>query len=106
MSQPPITVSEWKPRQSGSLRGFCTVQLPSGMILHEVSIHARNGSWWASPASKPMIGKDGTALRDADGKTRNAPVVSFDNKQTRDRLSQSVVEALHRAHPEVFAADG
>jgi hypothetical protein len=106
MSQPPITVSDWKPRQSGSLRGFCTVQLPSGMILHEVSIHARNGSWWASPASKPMIGKDGTALRDDAGKVRYAPIVSFDSKQTRDRLSQSVVEALRRVHPEAFAEDG
>ena len=105
MTQPSIIViSGWKPRQSGTLRGFCTAHLPSGMILHEIGIH--NGSWWASPASKPMLSKDGTALRDDAGKVRYSPIVSFTDKQTRDRLSRSVVEALRRAHPEVFAEGG
>jgi hypothetical protein len=103
---PPVTVSDWKPRQSGTLRGFCTAQLPSGMVLHEVAIHTRNGSWWASPASKPMLSREGTVLRDEAGKVRYAPIVSFDSKQTRDRLSQGVVNALRQAHPEVFAEGG
>jgi hypothetical protein len=106
MTSPPILVSDWKARQAGTLRGFCTVHLPSGMVLHEVAIHTRSGSWWASPASKPMLSRDGTALRDEAGKVRYSPVVSFADKQTRDRLSQAVVDALRRAHPEVFDPDG
>jgi hypothetical protein len=106
MTAPTILVTDWKPRHSGTLHGFCTVHLPSGMILHEVSIHTRSGSWWASPASKPMLSRDGTALRDEAGKVRYSSIVSFDSKQTRDRLSQAVVDALRRAHPEVFAEDG
>jgi hypothetical protein len=98
-----VTISDWKARQSGTLRGFCTVHLPSGMILHEVAVHHRNGSWWASPASKPMLSKDGTVLRDDAGKVRYAPIISFDTKQTRDRLSQAVVEALRMAQPQLFA---
>ena len=101
-----VTISDWKPRQSGTLRGFLTAHLPSGMVLHEVGIHTRNGSWWATPASKPMVGKDGLVLRDETGKVRYSPLVSFDSRQTRDRLSQAVVDALRRAHPEVFAGDG
>jgi hypothetical protein len=101
-----ITISDWKPRVSGTLRGFCTAHLPSGMILHEVALHQRNGAWWASPASKPMLSKDGTALRDEAGKVRYSPIVSFTDKQTRDRLSHAVVDALRRAHPEVFVKDG
>jgi hypothetical protein len=100
-----VTITDWKARQAATLRGFCTAHLPSGMVLHEVSIHTRNGSWWASPASKPMLAKDGTALRDTDGKIRYSPIVSFTDKQTRDRLSHAVVDALRRAHPEVFAGD-
>jgi hypothetical protein len=106
MANLPILISDWKPRQSDTLRGFLTAHLPSGMILHEVSIHTRNGSWWASPSSKPMLSRDGTALRDDAGKVRYSPVVSFADKQTRDRLSQAVVEALRRTHPDVFAEDG
>jgi hypothetical protein len=100
-----VTISDWKPRQSGTLRGFCTAHLPSGMILHEVGIHTRNGSWWAAPTSKPMLSREGTALRDESDKIRYAPIVSFNTKQTRDRLSHAVVDALRRAHPEVFAEE-
>ena len=72
-----VTVSDWKARHQGTLRGFFTVHLPSGLTLHEAMLHTRDGSWWVAPASKPMIGKDGTASRDADGKIRYAPIVSF-----------------------------
>jgi hypothetical protein len=106
MSPPSITIADWKPRHSGTLRGFCTARLPSGMVLHEVAIHTRSGSWWASPASKPMLSRDGTALRDEAGKVRYSPIVSFESRQARDRLSQAVVDALRCAHPEVFAVDG
>jgi hypothetical protein len=106
MSPQPIIISDWKPRISGTLRGFCTARLPSGLVLHEVAIHTRGSTWWASPSSKPMLSRDGTALRDDAGKVRYSPVVSFADKQTRDRLSQAVVEALRRAHPDVFAEDG
>jgi hypothetical protein len=53
-----------------------------------------------------MLSKDGVALRDDAGKVRYSPIVSFTDKQTRDRLSKAVVSALHAAHPEVFAEDG
>jgi hypothetical protein len=105
MSTPALTISDWKPRVSGTLRGFCTAQLPSGMFLHETAIHTRNGIWWASPASKPMVGKDGTVLRDEAGKIRYSPIVSFASRERRDRFSQGVIEALRQVQPEVFAAE-
>jgi hypothetical protein len=76
------------------------------MILHEVSLHTRDGSWWVMPAAKPMVGKDGTALRDDAGKVRYAPIVAFVDKGVRDRFSQGVIEALRRAMPQVFATEG
>lgn len=39
-------VEDWKPMVRNTLRGFCTVTLPSGMILSDVSVHidhARRG---------------------------------------------------------------
>jgi hypothetical protein len=105
MSTPPFLVSDWRPRQSGSLRGFLTTQLPSGIILHETAIHTRNGIWWASPASKPMVSKDGTVLRGDDGKIRYSPIVSFASRERRDRFSRAVIEALRQVQPEVFAAE-
>ena len=87
------------------MRGFCTVHLPSGLTLHEVSVHTRDGSWWVMPASKPMLSKDGTPLRDPAGKIRYSLIVSFEDRQARGRFNASVLDALRLAQPEIFAAD-
>ena len=60
MTAPPFTISDWKPLHRNTLRGFLTAHLPSGLTLHEMSVHTRDGTWWVTPASKPMLGKDGT----------------------------------------------
>jgi hypothetical protein len=99
---PPVTISDWKPLHRNTLQGFLTAHLPSGMNLHDVSVHYRDGTWWASPASKPLLGADGAALRDADGKIRYSLIVSFE-KAARSRFSNAIITALRLAHPEVFA---
>jgi hypothetical protein len=97
-----ITISDWKPLERNTLRGFCTVSLPSGLILHDAAVHSRDDSWWVSPASRPQIGRDGTVLKDDAGKVKYVPVVSFQSKAVRDRFSAGVIDALRLAHPEVF----
>jgi hypothetical protein len=103
---PTIAISDWKPRESGTLRGFFTTHLPSGLELHELMLHHRDGSWWLSFPSKPMLAADGAALRDDSGKIRySAPLVSFVNRQARDRFTEQVLAALRVAQPQVFAAE-
>jgi hypothetical protein len=57
---------------------------------------------WASPPSKPMIGRDGAALTDAKGKARYSPIIEFTTREIRDRFSAAVIEALRVSHPEVL----
>ena len=102
MNAPPVTIFDWKPLHRATLRGFLTAHLPSGMNLHDVSVHYRDGTWWASPASKPLLGADGIAMRDADGKIRYSPVVSFESKTARQRFKSGIIDALRLAHPETF----
>ena len=105
MNQPAIAISDWKSRESGTLRGFFSASLPSSLELHELMLHHRDGSWWLSFPSKPMLGADGAALRDDSGKIRySAPLVSFTNRQARDRFTEQVLAALRLAQPQVFAA--
>ena len=98
-----MQVTEFVARTGGvSLRGFATVEMASGLVIHDVSIHQRDGSTWASPPAKPMLGRDGTQMRGKDGKALWAPIISFAAKATRDRWSAQVIAALHVAHPEVM----
>jgi hypothetical protein len=103
MNAPAITISDWKPLERNTVRGFCTIHLPSGLTLHEVSLHSRDGHWWVMTAAKPMLSKDGAALRDDAGKIRYSPIVSFESKAARDRFNAGVLAALRLAQPEVFA---
>lgn len=103
MTAPLPTVSDWKAIERNTLRGFFTAHLPSGMTLFENTLHYRDGHWWVMPASKPMLSKDGTALRDDAGKIRYAPIVSFESKLARDRFNTAVLTALRLAHPRAFA---
>jgi len=99
-----ITIEEFTPIIRNTLRGFAKVALPSGMILSDVSVHVANGTAWASPASKPVLDRDGVAMRDSGGKIRYVPVVSFARRDLRDRFSNGVIEALRGSHPEVFVS--
>ena len=73
------------------------------MILSDVAVHMKNGKFWASPASKPRLGRDGTQMRDPiTDKTLWTPIVSFETKQLADRFSAQVVEAVRRAVPDAL----
>jgi hypothetical protein len=86
-----------------SLLGFARVKMPSGLIFHDCTINCTAGRYWASPASKAAITREGTQLK-KDGKSVYTPVVSFETKELRDKFSDAVIEAMQRAHPEVFAS--
>jgi hypothetical protein len=98
-----FVVEEFVPVVRNTLRGFARVRMPSGMVLHDVAVHQDNGTAWASPASKPMIGRDGTAIRDASGKVKYTRLVGFTSRQLGDRFSASVIAALRARYPEALS---
>ena len=98
-----LVIEEFTSVARNSLRGFAWVRLPSGLILHDTAIHERDGKAWASPASKPMLSRDGTVVRDAAGKTQYVPIITFASREIRDRFSAAVINAMRAAHPEVLS---
>jgi hypothetical protein len=55
-----MIASKWKAVVKDTLRGFCSLQDDSGIILHSCALHERDGERWVSPPSKSYIKKDGT----------------------------------------------
>ena len=66
------------------------------------SVNGNTGPW-ASPPSKPMLDREGAALKDAAGKLRYSPIIEFASREIRDRWSSAVIDAMQAAHPEVFS---
>ena len=97
-----VLIRDWRPMRKGSLLGFAKIELPSGMIISDVTILNGERGPWASPPSKPMVGKDGTVLTDDNGKVRYSPIIEFASKEVRNRFSAAVVDGLRAAHPEAI----
>jgi hypothetical protein len=99
-----VRLKEWKPMERNALRGFATVEFASGLVINDVSVLVTDGKPWASPPSKPMLNRDGQALKDKNGKIRYQPIIEFANKAARDRWSDAVVGVVQRAHPEALSS--
>lgn len=98
----PITIEEFIPRRSKTLCGFFRIKLPSGMILHDVSLHVSGSRAWVSPSAKVMLDRSEAVARDDAGKIRYLPVVSFETKELAAKFSEQVVEAIRLAFPDAL----
>jgi len=92
--------------RKNALRGFAKLELPSGMILHDVALLETHGRFWATPPSKPSLNRGGVHMRDAAGKGQYTPVISFNTKDRRDAFSAMVIAALREQRPEAFQQSG
>ena len=101
-----IIVETFQPHRSNTLFGFCTiVVVKMHMRIHGVTVHESHGKRWASLPSKPMLDKAGNVLRDERGKVRYSPVLEFTDKETRDRFSTVVIDALLEFAPGAFEVE-
>jgi len=94
----PVMILDWRPMKRNSLLGFAKIQL-GALKISDVTVNTNSGRLWAGLPSKPMIDRDGAAMRNDQGKIRYVPILEWDNKGTGDRFSDSVVSALEAAHP-------
>ena len=90
-----ITISDWKPYQKNTLQGFFTATLPSGLVLHDLMLHERNGKRWISFPSR--------GWKNAEGEQQWSPYVEFADRAAADRFRDQTLAALdkHLATAEV-----
>lgn len=97
-----VVVDNWRPLVRNTLRGFATVQLPEGLVLHDVAVHIRDGKTWALPSGRPMIGRDGAVLKDAAGKAQYTPTLTFVGRGDQEAFSAAIVDAVRASYPEAM----
>jgi hypothetical protein len=81
-----IVVSDWKPRVQNTLRGFLSVNLPSGMVIHNLTVHEKDGSRW--------VGLPAREWTDSQGQKQYAKLIEFSDKATANRFKDAVLHAL------------
>jgi hypothetical protein len=98
-------IRQWRPLRnaSGSMFGYLYVELPIVMIIYgcNLMIGPKGSHWIALPAAR-QTNPDGTPRLDAAGKQAWQSIVDFASREARDKFRDLVLEAMRRAHPELF----
>lgn len=79
-------VVAWKPYLKNTLRGFLSLELPSGLILHDCTLHQRNESRW--------VGLPGRPYQKPDGTTSWSPVVEIPENAAREKFQRGALAAV------------
>lgn len=95
--QPPAVILEWRPFTRNTLRGFFSVELASGLVLHGCALHIGSDSEWIGLPSAPQI-QNGVAVLH-NGKIAYRPMVEIPDRARRDAFNEIILEAL-REHPD------
>lgn len=81
-----IEISGWKEYEKNTLRGFFTVTLTSGLIIHRCMLHQKESKRWVSlPAQE---------YKDPYGAKQYANILEFTDRETSDRFQNAVLTAL------------
>jgi hypothetical protein len=99
----PFRILRWWPTHrtnpNSTLRGHADVQLPSGLILRDISICVTpHGTAQVFVPSRLNVGLDNQPLEPR----RWCRVVDFATPDIKRRFAEHVIEALLDAYPEAF----
>ena len=92
-----ITAADWHGMVRGTLQGFLTLRLPSGMELRECSYHRQGDKRWIGLPGKPQIDQAGRHRVDpSTGKRLYVPTVAIPDPERRNRFQQMALDAVDR----------
>lgn len=97
-----VIIEDFRERRANTLRGFLTVRLPSGLVLHDVTLHQGEDGCWVGMPSKPMLDADGNVVRDERGRIRYVNLINFSTRARRNALSQQILAAVQAKYPEAL----
>lgn len=88
-----IEITNWKAHRMKTLQGFFSVTLPSGMTIHNLSLHEKDADRWINPPTRSFEG--------SDGQTHYTDIIEF-TPVAKQRFKTEVLAALDR----YFEAEG
>jgi hypothetical protein len=80
-----IRILEWKPYEKNTLKGFLSVELASGLVLHSLMLHEKNGSRWIGFPAREWV---------HEGIKQFARFIEFRDRAAADRFRDQVLDAL------------
>jgi hypothetical protein len=92
-----ITATDWHEMVRGTLQGFLTLRLRSGMVLRKCSHHRQGDKRWIGLPGKPQLDQKGRHRIDpGTGKKLYLPVVEIPSREQRDLFQRLALAAVDR----------
>ena len=98
-----VALLEWRAFRKNSLLGFAKIRL-GALKMSDLTVHASHGKRWVGLPARPVLGQDGKPQTDDKGKVRYAAILEWDNRDTGDRFSEAVIQAIEREFPGATSA--
>ena len=83
-----FVATDWRMIEKNTLRGFFSLQLPSGLGIKECCLHQKESGRWVSLPSRPW--------QKSDGSTGYTTIIDFKDSQTKTRFLAAAREAVDR----------
>jgi hypothetical protein len=83
-----VQIRDFKSLAKNTLHGVFSATLPSGMVIHGLTLHEREGRRWIGLPAREYI--------DQTGGRQFARIIEFINRTTADRFQAAALEALDR----------
>jgi DNA-binding cell septation regulator SpoVG len=83
-----IIIADWKPHTKNTLRGFFSATLPSGMVIHNVTVHEKGEARWISLPSREWTNDQGIR--------QFAKLIEFTDRATANKFRDQVLDALDK----------
>ena len=79
-------VTEYRAFEKNTLRAFISVELPSGIVISNLTYHKKGDSRWVSMPAQ--------SFQKQDHSTGWKPIVDFNSKEARDRFQRAALDAI------------
>jgi hypothetical protein len=83
-----IIISDWKPHEKHTLKGFFAATLPSGLKLNSLMLHQKNEARWVGFPSREWTNDQGVK--------QYAKLIEFRDRGAADRFRDALLGALDR----------
>jgi len=81
-----LVITDWKPFEKNTLKGFCTIITPPGIRIKGCTAHEKDGKRWVNLPARPWTNSDGSISYVA--------VIDFTDIELRKRFQDQALAAL------------
>jgi DNA-binding cell septation regulator SpoVG len=81
-----FVVREWRPYSKNTLIGFVSLELPSGLIIHGITVHQKGDSMWVALPAREF---------QKDGERSWSPIIEFADRESRVSFQEYALAAIN-----------